>query len=97
MPKKNAFISELKTILSSNNYDFNDINKEVILIFISFFECLSDSRFQPLVHHKLSNIISVAFFSIISGCNTGLKYKILVYIILKDKKIFRFKKMVSFS
>ncbi len=70
MPKKNTFISELKTILSSSNYSFDDVNEEVIPVFISFFEALTDSRNESYILHKLSDIIGVAFFGIISGCNT---------------------------
>ncbi len=70
MPKKNTFISELKKILSSSNYSFNDVNEEVIPVFVSFFEALTDSRHESYILHKLSDIIGVAFFAIISGCNT---------------------------
>ncbi len=70
MPKKNTFISELKAILSSSNFSFDDVKEEVIPVFVSFFEALTDSRNESYILHKLSDIIGVAFFGIISGCNT---------------------------
>jgi hypothetical protein len=70
MAKKNTYIEDMKKILSKKKFDFSDIQEEVIPIFISFFDCLSDKRFQPLVLHKLSDILGIAFFGIISGCNT---------------------------
>ena len=33
MPKKNTFISELKSIIASSNYSFNDVPEEVIPVF----------------------------------------------------------------
>ena len=62
MPRKNTFISELKTIISSSDYSYDDILEEVIPIFVSFFENLTDLR--------LDDIIGVVFFGIIAGCNT---------------------------
>ena len=76
MPKKNTFISELKNILSTNKYDYSNVPEEVIPLFVTFFECLTDSRYQPLVHHKLSDIIGIAFFGIISGCNTWTEIEV---------------------
>lgn len=69
MPRKNTFIKELKSVLESNNYDFSNVPEEVIPVFISFFNSLTDRRFEPLVLHKLTDIIGIAFFAIISGCN----------------------------
>ncbi len=70
MAKKNTFIETLKSNLSKQKISFDDVPEEVIPLFITFFDCLSDIRFQPLVHHKLTDIIGIAFFGIISGCNT---------------------------
>ncbi len=70
MPKKNTFIDSLKNYLSSNDIVFDDVPEEIIPLFISFFDSLSDIRFQPLVLHKLSDIIAIAFFAIISGCDS---------------------------
>ena len=84
MPKKNTFISQLKDIISSASYSFNDVTEEVNPIFISFFEALTDNRFQPFVLHKLSDIIGVAFFGIISGCNTWTEIEIFGEYHLED-------------
>lgn len=86
MPKKNTFISELKSILSSSNYSFNDVKEEVIPVFISFFEALTDVRNESYVLHKLSDIIGVAFFGIISGCNTWTEIEVFGDYHLEDLK-----------
>lgn len=70
MAKKNTFISQIKSLLSSSNFDVSSVPEETIPIFISYFSSLTDIRFMPLVLHKLSDIIGIAFFGIISGCNT---------------------------
>lgn len=70
MPKKNTFISELKTIISSSDYSYDDVPEEVIPVFVSFFEKLTDLRHESYILHKLGDIIGVAFFGIIAGCNT---------------------------
>ncbi len=70
MPRKNTFISELKTIISSSDYSYDDILEEVIPIFVSFFENLTDLRHESYILHKLDDIIGVVFFGIIAGCNT---------------------------
>ena len=70
MPRKNTFISELKTIISSSDYSYDDVPEEVIPIFVSFFENLTDLRHESYILHKLDDIIDVAFFGIIAGCNT---------------------------
>ena len=70
MSRKNTFIAELKAIISSSNYSFDDVPEEVIPIFVSFFEALTDVRNESYITYKLSDIIGVAFFGIISGCNT---------------------------
>lgn len=70
MSRKNTFINELKAIISSSNYSFDDVPEEVIPIIVSFFEVLTDVRNESYITYKLSDIIGVAFFGIISGCNT---------------------------
>lgn len=76
MPKKNTFIFELKSILSSSNYSFNDISEEVTPVFVSFFEALTGVRNESYILYKLSDIIGVAFFGIISGCNTWTEIEV---------------------
>lgn len=70
MPRKNTFISELKTIISSSDYSYDDVPEEVIPIFVSFFGNLTGFRHESYILHKLDDIIGVAFFGIIAGCNT---------------------------
>ncbi len=70
MAKKNTFISKIKSLLSSSSFNVSNVPEETIPVFISYFSSLTDIRFMPLVLHKLSDIIGIAFFGIISGCNT---------------------------
>lgn len=84
MPKKNTFISELKSIISSSRFSYDDVPEEVIPIFISFFEDLTDVRHDSYILHKLSDIIGVAFFGIISGCNTWTEIEVFGEYHLED-------------
>ena len=86
MPKKNTFISELKSIIASSNYSFNDVPEEVIPVFVSFFEALTDVRNESYILHKLSDIVGVAFFGIISGCNTWNEIEVFGDYHLQDLK-----------
>lgn len=66
----------MKTILSSSNSSFDDVNEEVTPVFVSFFEALTDFRKESYILHKLSDIIGVAFFAIIFGCNTWFEIEV---------------------
>ncbi len=86
MPKKNTVIAQIKSLLSSSSFDLSCVNEEVIPIFISFFDSLSDVRFQPLVLHKLTDIIGIAFFGIIAGCNTWAELEVFGEFHIDDLK-----------
>ena len=55
MPKKNTFISELKSIIASSNYSFNDVPEEVIPVFVSFFEALTDFSSTDILSFQSEN------------------------------------------
>ena len=76
MAKNNTFISQLKSILASSNYSFDKIDIDSIPIFITFFENITDIRNKSYVLHKLSDIIGIAFFGIIAGCNTWYEIEV---------------------
>lgn len=70
MAKKNTYIERIKEVITSEDYNYSDIKEDIIPIFITFFQIQKDDRFQPNIHHKLSDILALAFFAILGGENT---------------------------
>ena len=80
MSRKNTFINELKAIISSSNYSFDDVPEEVIPIFVSFFEALLmlEMNLILLINFPISLVLLslASFLAVILG--TKLKFLVII-------------------
>ena len=83
MPKKNTFISELKSIIASSNYSFNDVPEEVIPVFVSFFEALLMLEMNLIFFISYQILLELRSLVLFQDVILGMKLKYLVIIIYK--------------
>ena len=81
MPKKNTFIFELKSILSSSNYSFNDISEEIIPVFFLSLKLLLMLEMNLIFFINYPILLVLLFFVLFLVVILRQKSKYLVIII----------------